>query len=52
MGDAVILASGGYANDKNGLLKEYFPNISNLPTTNGPFALGEGIKLAKEVFFF
>jgi flavocytochrome c len=49
LGDAVILASGGYANDKNGLLKEYFPNISNLPTTNGPFALGEGIKLAKEI---
>ena len=44
--DAVILATGGYCHDYSGYLQQYTPNIINLPTTNGAFALGQGIKIA------
>ncbi|GBG64579.1 hypothetical protein CBR_g45637 [Chara braunii] len=48
--DAVVLATGGYAADREGLLKEYVPPvIRNLATTNGPFATGDGVKIAKEI---
>jgi len=48
-GRAVILATGGYSADRKGFLAEYAPRISDLPTTNGPFALGEGIKMALRI---
>ncbi|GBG69316.1 hypothetical protein CBR_g4013 [Chara braunii] len=47
--DAVVLATGGYSADREGLLKEYVPEIRNLATTNGPFATGDGVKIAKEI---
>eukprot|EP00826_Nyctotherus_ovalis_P010750 TRINITY_DN12818_c0_g1_i11.p1 TRINITY_DN12818_c0_g1~~TRINITY_DN12818_c0_g1_i11.p1 ORF type:complete len:506 (-),score=106.43 TRINITY_DN12818_c0_g1_i11:136-1653(-) len=48
---AVILATGGFANDhtKDSLLKEFVPEISEYPTTNGPFAQGKGFKIARNV---
>jgi succinate dehydrogenase/fumarate reductase flavoprotein subunit len=63
-GDAVILTSGGYfshlqlfsiliyrryAADREGLLKEYAPSVAQLPTTNGDFAVGDGVKLAADI---
>lgn len=49
--NAVILACGGYANDhtENSLLKEFVPQIADLPTTNGSFATGDGVKLARKI---
>jgi succinate dehydrogenase/fumarate reductase flavoprotein subunit len=49
VGDAVILATGGFAADRDGLLTEFKPEYVNIPTTNGAFAQGEGIKLARAV---
>ena len=49
---AVILATGGYANDKDGpdsLLKEVTPHLMSLRSTNGEFATGDGIKVAREL---
>ena len=48
----VILATGGYANDKVGsssLLKEVAPHLMHLRSTNGEFATGDGIKLARDI---
>ena len=48
----VILATGGYANDKVGstsLLKEVAPHLMGLRSTNGEFATGDGIKVAREI---
>jgi flavocytochrome c len=47
--DAVILTTGGYAADRKGLLEQYAPAIAHLATTNGPWALGEGVRLAQGV---
>ncbi|EPY28052.1 NADH-dependent fumarate reductase [Strigomonas culicis] len=49
--DSVILATGGFSNDhtSDSLLKEYAPNLSAFPTTNGPWATGDGVKLAREL---
>ena len=44
--DAVILATGGYSHDYDGFIAEYTPQFKNLPTTNGNFAVGQGIKIA------
>jgi succinate dehydrogenase/fumarate reductase flavoprotein subunit len=49
---SVILATGGYANDKDGpdsLLKEVTPHLMNLRSTNGEFATGDGIKVARKL---
>jgi len=45
-GDAVILATGGYSRAED-LLRQYVPSIVDLPTTNGPHAEGDGIKMAQ-----
>eukprot|EP00775_Hariotina_reticulata_P006888 gene6888-7104_t len=42
--DAVVLATGGFAANRD-MLKEYCPSVADLPTTNGPWAAGEGVKL-------
>ena len=47
--DAVILATGGYSADRDGLLAEYAPQVRELPTTNGPWARGEGVRLGQAV---
>ena len=49
--DAVVLATGGFSNDHNGdnsLIKKYAPHLLGVATTNGPFATGDGVKMANE----
>lgn len=46
--DAVILATGGYSRDSE-LLNKYAPSIAKLPSTNGNFATGDGVKVAQEI---
>jgi succinate dehydrogenase/fumarate reductase flavoprotein subunit len=45
----VLLATGGFANDKgaSSLLREVDPGLLSLRSTNGAFATGDGIKLAR-----
>jgi len=47
--DAVILATGGFGNDHTAasLLAEFAPQLAGLPTTNGAFARGDGVKMAR-----
>lgn len=48
----MVLASGGYAfaasDDPDSLLRRYAPQACAYPTTNGHFAVGDGVKLAQE----
>uniref|UniRef100_A0A7S4UZS1 fumarate reductase (NADH) n=1 Tax=Paramoeba aestuarina TaxID=180227 RepID=A0A7S4UZS1_9EUKA len=44
-GDAVILTTGGYSFNTK-MLEKFAPHVAHLSTTNGDFALGEGIDLA------
>ncbi len=48
---SVILATGGYANDKgeHSLLNEVAPQLQTLGSTNGKFATGDGIKLGRAI---
>ncbi|EFC46768.1 NADH-dependent fumarate reductase [Naegleria gruberi] len=46
MGDSIILAAGGYGQDRDGYLKQFAPHSVNLPSTNGLWATGDGIKMA------
>lgn len=49
-GKAVILATGGFSCDhskEGSLLQEFAPEKANFPTTNGPWATGRGIKMAR-----
>ena len=47
----VILATGGFGSDfaENGLIKKYRPDLHHLPTTNGEFSTGDGLKMADAV---
>ena len=47
----VILATGGYANDKGpgSLLNEVSPHLQTLSSTNGKFATGDGVKLGRSL---
>ena len=49
--DAVILATGGFSNDHttSSLLQQYAPQLSRFPTTNGTWATGDGVKMAREL---
>lgn len=49
-GDAVILTTGGFGYDKSpgGLMAKHRPDLLGIPTTNGPFAVGDAISLASE----
>ena len=49
--DAVILTTGGFGFDKTegGLMQQYRPDLVGVPTTNGSFANGDGMKLGAEV---
>lgn len=49
--DAVVLATGGFSNDQssNSLLREFAPNLFGTPTTNGEFATGDGVKMARKL---
>jgi fumarate reductase flavoprotein subunit len=44
--DAVVLATGGFGASKQ-LLGKHAPQVADLATTNGPFAVGDGLKLAQ-----
>ncbi|KJH53120.1 flavocytochrome c [Dictyocaulus viviparus] len=49
-GKAVILATGGFSADKNedaSLLREFANDKLQFPTTNGVFARGDGVKMAR-----
>jgi flavocytochrome c len=48
---AVILATGGFGSDyaADGLIKKYRPDLHHLPTTNGEFSTGDGIKIAESI---
>jgi flavocytochrome c len=47
----VIIATGGYAADfaENGLIKKHRPDIFHLPTTNGDWSTGDGLKMATAI---
>eukprot|EP00301_Raphidiophrys_heterophryoidea_P021233 c5720_g1_i1.p1 GENE.c5720_g1_i1~~c5720_g1_i1.p1 ORF type:complete len:697 (+),score=184.63 c5720_g1_i1:59-2092(+) len=47
-GNNVLIATGGFAADsgEGGLLDIYRPDLRNIPTTNGAFATGDGLKMA------
>jgi flavocytochrome c len=47
--DIVILTSGGFGNDRGGLLQEHAPQFSEYPSTNGPFATGDLLKAAEKI---
>jgi len=50
--DAVILASGGYAHDwtETSLLRRFGEDyLKDIPTTNGPWATGDGVKMATAI---
>lgn len=49
--DAVILATGGFSNDctSNSLMREFAPHLFGRPTTNGAFATGDGVKMARSI---
>lgn len=49
--DSVVLATGGFSNDQssNSLLREFAPQIFGTPTTNGTFATGDGVKMARKL---
>lgn len=44
----IVIATGGYASDKTSksLIKQFRPEIYKFATTNGPFATGDGHRIA------
>lgn len=49
-GKAVVLTTGGYSADSKedaSLLLEFAPEKAKFPTTNGAFARGDGVKMAR-----
>lgn len=49
--DAVIITTGGFGYDfsDNGLMAQHRPDLVGVPTTNGSFANGDGIRLGNDV---
>ncbi|KAI9506166.1 FAD binding domain-containing protein, partial [Coemansia spiralis] len=49
--DVVVLATGGFGGEGGNpnFLKKYAPQLVGLPATNGPFAAGDGLRLATAV---
>uniref|UniRef100_A0A0N4T477 fumarate reductase (NADH) n=1 Tax=Brugia pahangi TaxID=6280 RepID=A0A0N4T477_BRUPA len=49
-GKAVVLTTGGFSCDhskEDSLLQEFAPEKAHFPTTNGPWATGRGVKMAR-----
>jgi flavocytochrome c len=46
-----VLATGGFANDRTNtsLLAKHRPDLVHFPTTNGPWATGDGMKMAMAI---
>lgn len=51
VGDAVVLCTGGFSGDRGAgsLLGEFAPGLLGVATTNGPFATGDGVKMARAI---
>lgn len=49
--DAVILAAGGFCSDhtQRSLLAEFRPELKDVPSTNGAFATGDGLRMARDI---
>jgi flavocytochrome c len=47
--DVVILTSGGFGADREGLLKTHAPQLLDYPSTNGAFATGDLLKEAEQI---
>jgi cleavage and polyadenylation specificity factor subunit 2 len=49
--DTVILTTGGFSNDheQDSLLREFASDKTKFPTTNGNFAKGTGVKIARAI---
>ncbi len=48
--DAVVLATGGYATDRDGLLRQHTPHLVDLPSTNTPWrSSGDGLRIAQRL---
>ncbi|KAI9346010.1 NADH-dependent fumarate reductase [Zopfochytrium polystomum] len=47
-GESVVLATGGFSHDRtaSSLLEKHRPDLAHFPTTNGPWATGDGVKMA------
>jgi flavocytochrome c len=47
----VVICSGGFAADfkEDSLLMKYRPDLIHMPTTNGSFTTGDGIKMCEEI---
>ncbi|KAI8846936.1 FAD binding domain-containing protein [Chytridium lagenaria] len=52
--NAVILASGGFANDHTdtSLITRHAPHLLGIATTNGPWATGDGVKMGEKIGAF
>ena len=48
LAEGVVFASGGFAAGRE-MLAHYRPDVAALPTTNGPWATGDGVRLAGEL---
>jgi flavocytochrome c len=50
-GDSVILTTGGFCCDrsKDSLMVEFAPKKAHLATTNGPFAVGDGVRMGRKI---
>lgn len=48
---STVLCTGGFCCDKtkDSLIKEFNPRLMNLSTTNGAFAIGEGVKMGRSI---
>ena len=49
--DSVILCTGGFGFDQSetGLLLKYRPDLKGVPTTNGPHAVGQGVRMGEQL---
>jgi flavocytochrome c len=46
---SVIIATGGFGYDFDGLIKKYRPDLMHLPSTNGEHTTGDGIKMSIDI---
>jgi flavocytochrome c len=46
--DSTILTCGGFSFNRE-MIKKYRPDLENYPTTNGEWALGEGIQISSKI---
>lgn len=45
---SIVLASGGFAANTE-LMRQVAPDVASLPTTNGPWAQGDGLLMARDI---